>query len=198
MKLHLGCGTRRAGMDDFIHIDIRSEVSPDVVADITNLDGQFDTTELERLYWKWHAIPRVGNTFEANPRIELIYWCHGLEHVPRPLVVPTLRKLYDLLAPGGILRLSLPDFRVMAELYVLGDLPLSKVIGPIMGRQDYPENTHYSIYDSESLYALLTEVGFVNVHSYDPRAVWPAGFDDYSLAVMEGRFISLNAEAQRP
>ena len=24
----------------------------------------------------------------------MIYWCHGLEHVPRPLVIPTLKKLY--------------------------------------------------------------------------------------------------------
>ena len=162
-------------MDDFFHIDIRPEVKPDFIADITNLDGQF--------------LPEGA---------DLIYWCHGLEHVPRPLVVTTLRKLYSLLRPRGILRLSLPDFKVMAELYLLGDLPLSKIIGPIMGRQDYPENTHYGIYDSETLYALLTEAGFVNVHSYDPRAVWPPGFDDYSLAVMEGRFISLNAEAMRP
>lgn len=202
MKLHLGCGIRRVGMDDFIHVDIRPEVNPDVIADVTNLDGQFGTEALERLYWAWHATPRVGNTIEADKvsslRIELIYWCHGLEHVPRPLVLPTLRKLRDILNPGGILRLSLPDFRVMAELYVMNGVKLSTVFGPIMGRQDYPENTHYGLYDSETLYALLTEAGFVNVHSYDPRVVWPADFDDYSLAVMEGRFISLNAEAMRP
>lgn len=173
MKLHLGCGTRRVGMDDFIHVDIRPEVKPDILADITRLDGQFDT-------------------------VDMIYWCHGLEHVPRLLVMPTLTKLYSLLNRGGILRLSLPDFKTLAELYVLRGFRLDKVYGPIMGRQDYPENTHFGIYDSESLYKLLVGAGFVNVHSYDPREVWPAGFDDYSLAMMEGRYISLNAEAMRP
>lgn len=175
MKLHLGCGTRRVGLDDFFHIDIRSEVKPDFIADITNLDGQF--------------LPEGA---------DMIYWCHGLEHIPRPLVEPTLKKLYSLLRPSGVLRLSLPDFEIMTKLYLLGDVPLREIIGPIMGRQDYPENTHFGIYDSETLYALLTQVGFVNVHSYDPRIVWPQGFDDYSLAMMGGRFISINAEAARP
>lgn len=173
MKLHLGCGTRRAGLDGFTHVDIRPETHPDVIADITNLDGQFDT-------------------------VDMIYWCHGLEHVPRPLVVPTLAKLYGMLNHGGILRLSLPNFHVLAELYVLRGMKLDKVFGPIMGRQDYPENTHYGLYDSESLYKLLVGVGFVNVHSYDPREVWPPEFDDYSLAVMDGQYISLNAEAVKP
>lgn len=184
-------------MEDFIHIDIRPEVEPDMIADITNLDGQFDTDELERVYWKWRAIPRSGN-FINTKTIDMIYWCHGLEHVPRPLVVPTLTKLHGMLSHGGILRLSLPNFHVLAELYVLRGMKLDKVFGPIMGRQDYPENTHYGLYDSESLYKLLVGVGFVNVHSYDPREVWPKEFDDYSLAMMDGRYISLNAEAMRP
>lgn len=156
-------------------MDIRSEVVPDIVADVTSLDGRFPS----------------GNA-------DMIYWCHGLEHVSRPLVEPTLRKLYSLLRPSGILRLSLPNFRVMAELYVMNGVPLDAIFGPIMGRQDYPENTHYAIYDSESLFALLTQAGFVNVHSYDPRLVWPSGFDDYSLAMMGGRFISINTEATKP
>lgn len=197
MKLHLGCGARRAGMDDFIHIDIRPEVNPDVIADITNLDGQFDSAALERIWHNWHAVHRAGDTLQPK-EINLIYWCHGLEHVPRPLVVPTLTKLYNILCSGGVLRLSLPNFRVLAQLYVNGDLPLDKVYGPIMGRQDYPENTHYGLYDSESLFEILSSIGFVNVHSYDPFAVWPAGFDDYSMAVMEGQYISLNAEASKP
>ena len=45
VKLHLGCGIRRVGMDDFIHVDIRPEVHPDVMADITSLDGRFPSQE---------------------------------------------------------------------------------------------------------------------------------------------------------
>ena len=175
MKLHLGCGNRRVGLDGFVNVDIRREVNPDIVADIANLDGQF-----------------------PSESAEIIYWCHGLEHVPRPLVIPTLQKLYALLQPGGVLRLSLPDFRQLVELYVLRGFKLDAVLGPIMGRQDYPENTHYCIYDVESLFCLLRQVGFTGMRIYDPRSVWPPEFDDYSLAIMDGQYISLNVEAVKP
>lgn len=169
MKLHLGCGHRR--LDGFVHVDGLVEMDPDLVVDVRNL------TEM------------------ADHSASLIYACHVLEHIPRPEVIWTLQEWRRVLRPGGVLRVSVPDFETLAELYLNEGVSMWRIIGALMGRQNYPGNTHFLAMDYEYLAWLLGEAGFYDIRPWIPAEVLPAEYDDYSLARIEGRMISLNVEA---
>lgn len=170
MKVHLGCGLRR--LPDFVHVDARPLDGIDHVATADNLPF-------------------------ADESVELLYWCHGLEHVQRLKVKETLFELRRVLAMDGVLRLSLPDLSILAWMYANHQATIEQVVGPIHGRQDYPDNIHYCSYDLKSLTHLLTECGFHHTEAYSPYTVNPVGYDDYSYAKINDRLISINVEARK-
>jgi len=177
MKLHLGCGKRHLPGQDWLNIDNRADVGADMVMDVTHLDDISAGT------------------------VELIYACHVLEHVPRNQTLDVLREWRRVLKPGGLLRLAVPDFRAIARLYRDDKVPLWRLIGPLVGRQDYPENTHYNIFDYDYLAWHLEQAGFHSVTTWT-LADWGLdapcwGWDDYSQATIDARGISLNVEAIR-
>jgi predicted SAM-dependent methyltransferase len=167
-KLHLGCWHRR--LEGWTGVDSREDVGADVVADVRDLG-----------LW-------------ASGEVDAIYACHVLEHIPRPDLLPALREWRRVLKPGGLLRISVPDFRAAVVLYNKG-VSFWRLAGLLYGRQNYPENTHYIGFDYEYLAWLLSEAGFYNVRLWSPSTTLPAGYDDYSLAKIDGQFISLNLEA---
>ncbi len=169
IKLHIGCGPRR--LPGFIHIDARSEVAPDVVADVSFLD-----------------------MFEDNS-VDLIYFCHGLEHIRPHDVQITLAEWKRILKPNGILRLSLPDFGKLAYMYIRQNVPLNHIIYAIHGGQDYPENTHFWSWDFRTINQALTNAGFIDICRYDPKLVNPQNYVDESIS---SEVISLNIEAKKP
>jgi predicted SAM-dependent methyltransferase len=169
MKLHLGCGTRR--LEGFYHIDSRPEVEPDEVADVTNLSN-----------------------FEDNSS-SLIYACHVLEHIRQVDVAAALLEWGRVLKPGGLLRLSVPDFWTIAHLYLNDGVILMRLWGVLYGGQTYEGNTHYACYDHESLALTLASTGFYNIHQWYPMRELPRDYDDFSLAKINGVGVSLNVEA---
>jgi len=177
MKLHLGCGKRF--IPGYVHIDAIDYSHVDHVAQIDNL------------------------SFLADDSAQVIYTCHVLEHFKRRDTVRVLREWYRVLAPGGVLRTSVPDFAKLAEVY-LTHRDLKLVIGALFGRQDYLYNIHYNVFDRASLEQVLAEAGFVNPRVYDWRETEHAAVDDYSQAYIphmdkeHGVLISLNVEAQKP
>lgn len=174
-RLHLGCGERV--IDGFIHVDARSLPNVDVV------------TPLEHL-----------TMFEDNSAA-LIYASHVLEHFSRHHVSAVLAEWRRVLSPGGILRLAVPDFEKLVEVYLQTGRNLEVVLGPLVGRQDHPFNFHYMIFDARKLTSLLLEVGFLEVRPWDWRRTEHAHVDDYSQSYyphMEketGTHLSLNLEA---
>lgn len=169
MNLHLGCGTRR--LPGYVHVDSRPEVGPDVVADVENLDA-----------------------FEDGVA-DIIYAAHLLEHIPRPHVIAVLEEWRRVLKPGGILRVSVPDFQVLAELYLYDAVSMWRLIGPLMGGQQYEGNTHFASYDYEYLAWMLGLAGYYDIRRWQPWLVHPLDYDDISLAKIQGKYISLNVEA---
>lgn len=177
MKLHLGCGKRY--IPGFVHVDGLSYPHVDHVQPIDRL-GVFETGS-----------------------VDLIYACHVVEHFKRHEVEDVLREWFRVIRSGGTIRLSVPDFRVLAQIYLdSGDIDL--VVGPICGRQDHQYNVHYNVFDMRSMTRLLERVGFVDVRPYDWRTTEHAGIDDFSQAYIphmdkeNGRLISLNVEATKP
>lgn len=120
MKLNLGCGNKK--LPGFVNIDIRKEVEPDVVDDITILSSI------------------------KKESIDLIYACHVLEHIKFWDVRQVLMRWNDILKPRGILRLSVPDMdAVFAHYFYWKDL--RSLRGFLWGRSDHEYNIHYSGWD---------------------------------------------------
>ncbi len=177
MKLHLGCGKRFIA--GFVHIDAVDYPHIDHVATIDNL------------------------SFIQNQSVDLIYTCHVLEHFKRRDIGRVLAEWYRLLKPGGILRVSVPDFEKLCEVYQK-EKNINLVIGALFGRQDYLYNIHYNVFDFTTLEKALKESGFSDIKRYDWKKTEHADMDDFSQAYIphmdkeNGTLISLNVECVRP
>lgn len=177
MKLHLGCGKRN--IPGFVHIDAVDYPHVDHVATIDNL------------------------SFIPDNSVDLIYNCHVLEHFKRKDVVRVLREWFRVIKQGGILRISVPDFAKLCEVYQR-ERNLGLVVGALFGRQDYLYNIHYNVFDLNSLSEVLQQAGFEKVRHYDWRQTEHAEMDDFSQAYIphmdkeNGTLISLNVECVKP
>jgi predicted SAM-dependent methyltransferase len=178
MKLHLGCDKRF--IPGFVHIDL---------ADYPHIDHRHDI----------RSLPMI-----ADASAELIYICHALEYFDRVEVVGILKEWRRTLVPGGILRIAVPDFEALVQVYQkTGNL--EKIVGPLFGRWPIPGAGltiyHRTVYDFASLSSLLKAAGFDLVRRYDWRTTIHRDHDDYSQAYFphmdkqNGLLISLNVEA---
>lgn len=176
IKLHLGCGPKY--IPGFIHIDAREFPHIDYVSSVDKLDMFKDDT------------------------VDLIYGSHLLEHFPRHRTLDVLKEWHRVLKPGGTLRIAVPDFEKIVEVYQK-TRNLKLLIGLLMGGQNYEGNTHYMVFDFILLSELLMQVGFKNVHRYDWRKTVHKDYDDFSQAYLphmdkeHGTLMSLNVEAEK-
>jgi len=137
---------------------------------------------------------------------ELVYACHVLEYFDRVEAIEVLGEWRRVLRVGGVLRLAVPDFAALTEVYRQTS-NLALIHGPLYGRiaitgPDGPCMLyHRTVYDFTSLAEVLHKVGFREVHRYDWRDTVHKDFDDYSQSYIphmdkeSGRLISLNVEA---
>jgi ubiquinone/menaquinone biosynthesis C-methylase UbiE len=161
-KLHLGAGRRV--LKGFISIDIEESPTTDIVADIAKLD------------------------MFSDGEVDSIYCSHAFEYFDRVQAPDVLREWHRVLKPGGDVRISVPDFEKLIDVYRLSG-SLSSIVGPLFGRWENPISNltifHKTVWDLVSLRALMTEVGFGKVKAFDPvnflKSVDPE-YDDYSLA----------------
>lgn len=176
MKLHLGCGDRH--IDGFINIDARRSEATDIVGDITRLRER---------------------SFE-NGSVDLIYACHILEHFDKHEYPKILEDWYALLKPGGILRLSVPDFDMVLDHYT-EHRDITKLYGLVCGGQKNALDYHYMIWDEKTLIEACKKAGFKGKCRYwDWRETEHSHIDDYSQAYLphmdkeNGKLMSLNME----
>jgi predicted SAM-dependent methyltransferase len=173
IKLHLGCGTKH--IEGFTNIDIRYLPGVDEVNNIRFL----------RNY--------------KNDSVDLIYACHVLEHFSRWEYKNALTRWYEILKPGGVLRLAVPNFTAIASRYIqTGNL--QEVMGLLYGGQDYDENYHFVTFDMNSMRNDLTNIGFSSIAEYDHKLTEHALIDDFSQAYLphldpNGTLMSLNIQA---
>jgi predicted SAM-dependent methyltransferase len=178
VKLNLGCGWRDFG-SDWVHID---------GGDYDHLNYK-DITKLE---------------FD-DESVDLIYASHVLEYFDREEVINVLLEWKRVLKPGGILRIAVPDFKSMTELYKSGEISLNKILGPLYGKMKMSDKTiyHKTVYDFESLKEIADKLNFSNFEKYDWRKTEHSNFDDHSQAYIphmdkdNGTLISLNVEMKK-
>lgn len=180
VKLNVGCGDRK--LYGFVNIDGRSEVSPDVICNISEIDDKFS-------------------------EVDLIYACHVLEHFPlRPSQFCTLtwsdvlQKFHKCLKKGGTLRIAVPDMEKVCQYYTRSK-NLSELFAFFWGGQKYDYDFHYYGWDFHNLKKDLESQGFGDVRRYDWKKTEHFYVDDYSQAYLphmnksDGILLSLNVEA---
>lgn len=176
-KLHLGCGTRH--IPGWFHVD---------ALNYPHINHRGPVEEL---------------SFIPDGTVELIYASHVLEHFGRMAYMDVLREWRRVLAPGGVLRLAVPDFGAAAQLYMSGSLArgIEDIRGLICGGQRDQYDFHSMIFDEADLTRALKETGFAEVRRWDWQATEHRSLDDYSQAYIphmdkdNGTLVSLNIEA---
>ena len=168
MKLHLGCG--KLYLDNYINIDIDSP-NADIKADIVNLN------------------------FINDKRVDEIYICHVLEHINRSKTINLFLEWNRLLKKEGILRISVPNFQSIVDIYQKNK-NMAELIGLLNGGQTNKYDVHYICYDYEILKEILLATGFHDVQRYDCEE-FLKNKDDYSKAYLphmdkNGTLMSLN------
>lgn len=169
MNLHIGGKVRK---EDWKVLDIQPGEHVDFIGDISDL-GQF-----------------------ADGSCEKVYASHVLEHVRQQDVVPTLSGIRRILAPGGELLVSVPDWDVLCHLFI------SPVVGPavkwhalqmILGAQGDEHDFHRVGFNEGFLGYFLQQAGF----SSSRRVASFGLFADTSEYRPYGFPISLNVIATR-
>jgi len=177
LKLHIGCGMRR--IPGYVHVDI---------LDASHIDYRCSVDSLPQF---------------ADNSASLIYASHVLEHFGRYEVENVLREWHRVLAPGGVLRIAVPDFAAVVAMYEQEGLRdgTSGLVGLICGGQRDEFDFHKIIFDRPFLTYLLTKTGFRDIHHWDWRNTEHTHVDDFSQAYLphmdkiNGRLMSLNLEA---
>ena len=199
MKLHLGCWHRN--IPGFINVDLCDMPHIHYKSSIDNL-SMFD-----------------------DESAELIYSSHSFEYFDRFEAVNVIKEWRRVLKMGGILRLAVPDFDKLIEVYHLsGDL--NKILGPLYGRMNVknanaqnPNHNdsnakdsigggdlmiyHKTVWNFTLLSEFLESNGFSDVRRYDWRQTIHKDYDDHSQAYYphmdkeNGILISLNVEATK-
>jgi SAM-dependent methyltransferase len=175
--LHIGCGEVDA--PGFINLDARP---------------------LPHVHFVRRDITRL--TMIPDDALDRVYMCHVLEHVMRPRIVATLREMARILKPGGLLRLSVPDFDSIVRLYEAAGRDIRAIAAPLMGGQDYAQNIHYAVFNRDFLADQLLRAGFVGIADWHPHACAHHDFEDWAsrpIRVGDRAFpVSLNLEAHKP
>lgn len=156
LKLHLGCGSR--AMPGWVNVDAFEQLG---------LDLRWDLRD---------ALPCESGI------ADLVYSEHVLEHFEPEDADALLREVFRLLAPGGRIRIGVPDAALYLNQYGAGNReffhtlrnignPVDPLDTPIkvINQMFRMGGAHRFAWDLETLAQHLTLAGFVGVAS------WPSG-----------------------
>ncbi|MHC4221418.1 MAG: class I SAM-dependent methyltransferase, partial [Planctomycetota bacterium] len=109
MKLHLGCWHR--DIPGFVNIDL---------CDLPHIDYKSSIDDLSMI---------------ENESVSLIYSSHSFEYFDRGEAINVLKEWWRVLRPSGVLRLAVPDFDALLQVYQeTGNI--EKILGPLYGRME--------------------------------------------------------------
>ena len=138
----------------------------------------------------------------AGGSVDQIYLCHVFEHLSYSSGVLFLKRAYEVLIPGGVIIISVPDFDRIIDAYNKNDKNLNSIKSALMGGQNYSENYHLSMYNRSYLATVLQSVGFVGVIDWSTSEVFGQSVGDWSdrlIPTSAGELpISLNLKGSKP
>jgi len=127
-----------------------------------------------------------------------VYASHVLEHLAyNGELQETLKGLYRVLAPGGRLRVSVPDLAMLCRLYVHPQVTQQgrfSLMRMMFGGRNTDYDVHYSGLDVEILGTLMYAAGFREIERVKGFGL----FKDTSELMFGDTLISLNLVARKP
>lgn len=153
LSLHVGCGMIDA--PGFVNVDLLAAPHIHVQSSIDDLSMFPDACA------------------------DLLYACHCLEHFGFRHTSSVLEEWARVLRPGGILRIAVPDFAVIARAYAAGG-SLRELQSLLLGGQDYRLNFHAAVFDEPTLKESMARAGIDDIHRWDPAAIDHHDFTDES------------------
>lgn len=151
--------------------------------------------------WKiLNIIPEEGVDFIGDAKdlgqfidesIQNIYASHVLEHLALSEITPCLKEWHRVLAPDGLLLISVPNLSTLCELFASGECDPDNrflIIKMIMGSQKNPYDFHRSAFDMDLICHFLAEAGFQSISEVESHGI----FKDCGEIYVRGRRISLN------
>ena len=171
-KLHIGGAHACGGWEVF---DVREAAHVDHVGDAKDLARFADGTFAE------------------------VYASHVLEHFDYADELPrVLAEWFRVLAPGGVLRLSVPDIDILAHLllqrHALDVNQRFQVMRMMFGGQTHAHDHHRVGLNQEFMAAYLARAGFERLQRVGRHGL----FADTSETTVLGTPISLNLNAYKP
>lgn len=173
INLHLGCGS--VVHPKFVNIDLLPAPHVHHIRSIDDL-----------------------SVFEDNT-VNLIHASHCLEHFPHDRVSEVLKEWFRVLKKDGVLRLSVPNFDVLLDIYNENEKDINLIMSMLMGYQNYKYNFHKAVFTKASLTSLLRDTGFREIREWQSGSSELTSFNDWSAhsVTVSGKAytISLNIEA---
>jgi predicted SAM-dependent methyltransferase len=171
VRLHIGGVEPQPG---WTMLNIQQRPDVDVVCDCTNL-GQF-----------------------ADETVAEIYGSHVLEHLSyMGELEAALKEFYRVLVPGGIVRISVPDFELLCRMFLHPALDTEKrfyIMRMVFGGQVDEADFHKVGLTWEFLSTYLDAAGFSEILRVKEFNIFK---NDCSSIRYMGHLISLNVEARK-
>jgi predicted SAM-dependent methyltransferase len=127
-----------------------------------------------------------------------VYASHVLEHLGyNGELQRALQEIGRVLAPGGTVRISVPDLEVLCRLFLDPKLSVADrfhVMRMMYGGRMDQHDVHYVGLSQDFLAAFLTGAKLANVRRVPEFGI----FNDTSSLRFKGELISLNIEADKP
>ncbi len=102
LKLNLGCGYKK--LVGFVNIDIRPEVSPDIICNvIPGKEIEFTLNSESKGAHKTNGLPYEDNS------VDYIRADNFLEHIPIGSVIPVIEEIWRVLKPGAVFESLTPS-----------------------------------------------------------------------------------------
>lgn len=127
---------------------------------------------------------------DQSESVDEVRASHVLEHFSHLQIGAVLADWVRVLKPGGVLKIAVPDFEIIARVYLDGkNIPVQ---GYVMGGHVDEDDHHGALFDREALTDALIDAGLIgisewksevqdcaslavslNLQGYKPPVVWP-------------------------
>jgi predicted SAM-dependent methyltransferase len=95
-----------------------------------------------------------------------VYASNVLEHFPIGAVLDVLKEWFRVLAPGGRIRIAVPDGQYWAKKFADGEIDaMYRMHGGQTSDRDY----HYVSFTDRTLRDALAQAGFAGIHTFEPE-----------------------------
>jgi predicted SAM-dependent methyltransferase len=91
---------------------------------------------------------------------------HILEHFGHEETMDVLREWYRVLKPGGMMKISVPDFAILNSVYSSPENHRYPVEGVIMGGHVDENDFHKAIFDKRKLNSQMRQIGLIRIEPW--------------------------------